>query len=1054
MGKFLRIALLFSFVLMCLRGMAQNQETVVQGTVADEKGVTLPGVTVAVKDSKTAVVTDISGKFRLTLPANAKILVFTFIGAEKQEVVIGNKTTFTITLKSSTTALSDINVVAIGYGSQRRQDVNGAISSVKAADIANVPQASIDQMLQGRVSGVTITQNSGAPGSQTSVHIRGITSLSGSNEPLYVIDGVAISGDALNRSTSGRSVALGSNDEVGVSPLSLINPSDIESIDVLKDASATAIYGSRASNGVIIITTKRGKNGSARIGYDGYYGIQTQGKFLKMMNLPQYAKLQNELADNVQVTRRPDFANPDLLGNGTNWQDEVFRTAPMQSHQVSISGGKEGTDYYISNGYYKQDGTIIGSRFKRYSIRSNVNSQVKSFLKYGMSIGGTRNEEDRGLSDNNGIIYTALLSAPDIAVRNPDGSFAGAISTGPNANGYGGTPNAVAQASLLTNNLIRSNVNGSIYADLRITRDITFRSEINGGFDWSKALQFNPTFKYGDYENKTANLTEYWSNSHYWTWKEVATFNRTIARKHVINATLGYELNYAMWNGITDYVQNFYSNDLKTLNLGDAKSARVDEYLGSQALQSFISRVNYTYNNRYSLTATFRSDQSSKFVTGKQTGYFPSAAVSWRLSEEPFMAGIKSVADNIKIRIGYGQVGNQGIPNYLYGSALKPSVTGFGTGFLVDKIANPNLTWETAIQSNAGIDFSLFNNRIDATFDYFDKKSEKFLFQAALPAFLVGEGAAGSYLGGVNPPYINGGKLSNKGFEFTINSHNINTANFRWNTTLIFSHYKNKVLSLANGTPFISGNITNGFLTRGITRTEVGHSVGEFYGYVTDGLFTTEAELRNSKPQFGNAVAKSGTWYGDIRYKDLNNDGVIDQKDQTYLGNPNPKFTYGINNTFSYKSVDLNIFLNGSYGAKIMNALNYTISGLSGLYTNQLASAANYWTPANPTSKTPAPRGGLDNPNLFTSDRFLESGSYLRIQNVSLGWNLPPSWLHKIKLTRLKVYASGQNLYTFTKYKGLDPEIGSMNQNVFLTNIDFGRYPSARTITFGLNAEF
>lgn len=1054
MRKILRIALLFASFFICARSMAQSGSTVLKGTVSDDKGITLPGVTVAVKDVKISTITDINGNYSISVPTTAKTLVFSFIGMERQEIIINGRTTINVKLLSATTALTDVNVVAVGYGSQKRQDINGAIASIKASDIANVPQASVDQMLQGRVAGVTVNQNSGAPGSQTSVHIRGITSLSGTNEPLYVIDGVAVSGDAQNRSTSGRSPALGNNDETGVSPLSLINPSDIESIDVLKDASATAIYGSRASNGVIIITTKRGKNGSSRVGYDGYYGFQQQGKFLNMMNLPQYATLQNQLADNVQVPRRADFVSPELLGTGTNWQKEVFQTAPMQSHQLSVSGGKDGTDYYVSSGYYDQQGTIIKSNFKRYSLRSNVNSQVKDYLKFGAVLGGTRNEDNRGLSDNGGIVYTALLSAPDVAVRNPDGTYAGTVSVGPVQNGFPGTPNAVAQAELLTNNLVRSNVNGSIYADLRLFKDIVFRSEVNGGFDWAKALQFNPTFKYGDYENKTANLTEYWSNSHYWTWKEVASYNHTFSQKHVIYATVGYELNYNQWNGITGYVQNFFSNDLKTLNLGDAKSARLDEYKGSQSLQSFISRLNYTFNNKYSLTATFRTDQSSKFAPGKQTGYFPAAAVSWRLSEESFMSGIKSVADNIKLRLGYGEVGNQGVPNYLYGSALKPSVTGFGTGFLLDKISSPDLTWETAVQTDAGIDFSLFGNRIDATFDYFNKTSQKFLFQAALPAFLVGEGAAGSYLGGVNPPYINGGKLSNKGFEFSINSRNIISKDVKWSTTLIFSHYKNKVLSLANGTPFISGNIANGFLTRGVTRTEVGHSVGEFYGYVTDGLFRTEEELRSAKPQFGNPVSKAGTWYGDIRYKDLNNDGIIDNKDQTYIGNPNPTFTYGITNNISYKSVDLSIFLNGSYGAKILNAINYSIAGLSGLYTNQLASAANYWTPTNPTSNIPAPRAGSDNPNLFTSDRFVESGSYLRIQNVMLGWSVPAKWVRKAKFNRLRVYASGQNLYTFTKYKGLDPEIGSMNQSVFLTNIDFGRYPSARTVTFGINAEF
>lgn len=1053
MGKILRIAFLFSLMFVCIRGMAQNQGTVVQGTVSDEKGVTLPGVTVAVKDSKTTVITDVDGKFRLTLPANAKTLVFTFIGTEKQEVAIGNKTTFTITLKSTTTALTDVNVVAIGYGSQRRQDVNGAISSVKAADIANIPQPSIDQLLQGKAAGLTITQNSGAPGSSTSVRVRGITSLSLSNEPLYVIDGVPISGDATNKSTSGRSPQLTTNnDENAVSPLALINPSDIESIDVLKDASATAIYGSRASNGVIIITTKRGKNGSARVSYDGYAGYQEQGKFLKMMNLQQYAVLQNAMADVIGTQKRGEFADPSLLGNGTNWQHEIFRNAPMQSHQVSISGGKEGTDYYISGGYLRQLGTILGNDFTRYTIRTNINSQVKDWLKVGTTISGSRTNQNVSIGDNNGVIYGALLSAPDQSVRNADGSFSGPL---PQANQQGGQINPVAQALSIYNNLVRSNFNGGIYAEMKFTRDLSLRSQLNGDFNWSNAKIFQPSYEYGPlFVNPTAKLNEYIANTVYWGWQEYLNYNHTFGKKHNLTGLLGYEVNESTWGGVDAGVQNFLGNDLKTLNLGDAKTATNGEYKDGQALESQFARAIYTYNNRYSITATIRRDKSSKFAEGHQVGYFPSFAVSWRLSEEPFLAGIKTFADNVKLRVGYGQVGNQAVPNYLYGSALNSLTTGLGTGFTIDKVANPNLTWETAIQTDIGIDFSLFG-RINASVDYFDKTSKNFLFQASLPAFLLGQSAEYSGTGVIAPPYVNGGKLYNRGVEFTINSSNIATTNFKWNTTLIFSKYNNKVVSLANGVPFINRSVGVSFLSLPVTRTVAGGPVGEFYGYEVQGIFKTADQLRNAPVQFGRAVANNsaGTWLGDIQYKDLNHDGKIDEADQTKLGSGNPKFTYGITNSFSYKMFDLSFFLNGSYGAKIFNVLNYSISGLSGLYQNQLASAANFWTPQNPNSNIPTPRGG-DNPNLKNSDRFIESGSFLRVQNVSLAYNLPLSWIRHIKLNRLKVYVSGQNLYVFTPYKGLDPEIGSINQDAFLNGVDIGRYPSPRTITFGVNAEF
>lgn len=1044
----------FLSVLFCLLHhfvFAQNnQGKTVYGVVNDEKGITLPGASVAVKNSVVRTTTDADGKFRIVMPAGSTTLVISYVGNATQEVVVGDRSTISVNLKSITNDLEE--VVVIGYGTQKRGDVTGAISSVKAADIANIPQVSFDQLLQGKAAGLTITQNSGAPGSSTSVRIRGVTSLSLSNEPLYVIDGVPISGDATNQATSGRTSGLSPNNgESAVSPLSTINPNDIEDIQVLKDASATAIYGSRASNGVVLVTTKRGKNGTARLTYDGYGGIQQQGKFLKVMNLQQYATLQNTLADLSGVQRRSEFANPDLLGKGTVWQDEIFRTGQQQSHQLGISGGKDGLDYYMSGGYLKQEGTILGSDYKRYNFRANVNSQVKPWLKAGLSVGGSRSNENQGVTNNGGAVYNALLSAPDQAVRNPDGSFAGPL---PDFNQTFGQINPVAQALDITNTLNRSNLNGALYGDVRFFKDLSLRSELNGDFNYSDALIFRPTYQYGSFGNPTASLQKYLANTTFWGWKEYLTYTHVFAQKHDVTGLLGYEVNQSAWGGIDPAIQNFLSNDLKTLNLGDIKTATLGEYKDSQALQSVFARAIYTYNNRYSLTATIRADQSSKFVPGKQTGYFPAFAASWKISEEAFMTDTKKTLDNLKLRIGYGEVGNQNIPNYQFGSALNPVATGLGTGFAVDKVANPNLTWETAVQTNIGVDFTLFK-RIDASFDYFNKTSKNFLFQRPLPAYLLGQSAAYSGTGVINPPFINGGKVTNKGFDITLNSRNFTGEKFKWNTTVIFSRYNNKVVSLAEGVPFINGNINVSFLQLPVTRTSVGTSIGEFYGYKVKDIFRADEQLRNAPVQFGRPVANNsgGTWLGDIQYQDLNGDGKIDVLDQTSIGNPNPKFTYGITNNFSYKSIDLSIFLNGSYGAKIINALNYQLKGLSGLYQNQSADVIDFWTPDNVNAQYPAPRGG-DNPNLRNSDRFVESGSFLRVQNVNLGYNLPQKWIKNIALSRLKVYVSGQNLYVFTKYKGLDPEVGNQNYNVFLTNVDIGRYPIPRTITFGINAEF
>lgn len=1050
-SRLLSSALVLIFLLTSFVGFSQPSgnptlsQIIVKGKITDDAGTALPGVSVKVKGSTTAVMTDTSGTYSIEVPDNKSVLLFTFIGFLAQERTVGNSRIINISFARQIQNLND--VVVVGYGTQRREDVNGAISSIKASDIEDIPKVSIDQLLQGKASGISVTQNSGAPGSQTSVRIRGITALTGSNEPLYVIDGVPVSGDA-----SGNSPLRSNNsgqDETSVSPLAALNPSDIESVDILKDASATAIYGSRASNGVIMITTKRGKMGKGKINYDGYYGFQQQGKFLDMMNLQQYAHLQNVLADLYQQQRRGEFADPGLLGEGTNWQEEVFQTAPMQNHQLSLSGGVPGVTYYISGAYLDQQGTIKGSNFNRYSFRANVDGQAKDWLKTGVSIYGSRTNEDVGIGNNNGIIYNALLSAPDQTVYNADGTF-----SGPAADQTGGVINAVAQALSLTNNLVRNNVGGNLYVDIGLTKDLKFRTEFGGYYNWSNNLIFNPSYSWGIYVNPTANLNEYWQQNSFWNWKQYLTYSHVFKKKHNLTVLLGHEAGENNFNSISGYRQNFFSNDVQTLNLGDASTARNDEGKSSSFLESIYSRVFYTYSNKYSITATIRADKSSNFAPGNQTGYFPSFAVSWRLSEEPFMENIRSVADKIKLRFGYGQVGNQSIPGYTYGSALTPSLTGLGTGFLIDKIANPDVKWQSSIQTNVGIDLSLLKSRVQITFDWYYKTSKNFLFQSLLPNFLVG-GSPG--VGGINPPYINSGKLDNTGFEFTINSANISNKNFKWNSVLVFSQYTNKVSVLpAGSSDFIVGNVVNGYLPFTITKTVMGGPVGEFFGYKVKDIFRSADQLRKAPLQFGRSVINSsaGTWLGDIQYEDVNNDGKVDAQDQTFLGNPNPAFTYGFTNTFSYKSFDLSIFLQGAYGGEIVNMLNYATNGLTDIYKNQLAAASDFWSDANPNSKKPAPRIGKDNPNLFMSDRFLEDGSYLRIQNVMLGYSLPLKWIKKVKLNRFKIYVNAQNLYVFTNYSGLDPEIGSMNQSPFLTNIDIGRYPSPRTITFGINAEF
>jgi TonB-linked SusC/RagA family outer membrane protein len=1063
---FRAIAMLFAMCLSYSAVMAQNR--FISGAVSDQHNGPLANATVAVKGSKAKTITDASGAFKISVPVSAKSLTITYVGASPVEVSIENKTSVTVTLEVTDTKLSE--VVVIGYGTQRRRDINGAISSVTSKELANIPQPTVDQMLQGRAAGVTVTANSGQPGSSISVRIRGITSFSAS-EPLYVIDGVVIDGNAPSQASTNDGIFGGlspSTQEQKPSVLASINPNDIESIDVLKDASATAIYGSRGANGVIIITTKKGKLGDAKINYDGYLGFQEQGQFMDVMNLSQYAKFQNTLADLFRTTKRIEFADPSKLGPGTDWQDAVFRRATQSNHTLSISGANARTDYYVSGGYYQQDGTIIGSDFKRYSLHTSINSQVKDWFKVGTSITANQNKANTVLGNNYGIIYSAILQAPDVPVYNADGSFAG-----PSLDAGGqpmGRLNPLQRALTVTNYLMRSNIQGRIYGDIKFLKDFVLHSEIDGSFNWGQAKIFNPTYSYGApgappaFANTLAVLEEANNFDTYWNWLEHLNYNHVFGGKHAVSALLGREVWQSTYGGIIASTKGFTAgNTIQTLNLGTQSTNTLNEPKGSTSMESYLARVIYTFNNKYSVTANIRRDRSSNFAEGHQVGYFPGAAASWKVSEEPFMANMKTTISSLKIRAGYGTTGNSSIPQYSYGSAIFPVVTGMGTGFRVGNFSNPDLTWQKSIQQNIGLDIGILNNRITASFDVYKKTSKDFLFQQPLPSFLGGGTAEYSGVAVVQPPWVNAGEIENTGFEFTINSQNIKKKDFTWSSTVIFSHYKNKVISL-NGFPELNGVISTGFGPQIFaTKTRPGGSVGEFYGYKVMGIISTQAQLTYllqnpqnvlgaPQPISSDRSLSNAIYLGDIQYD--GNDGKGGPNKQYSLGSPNPDFTYSISNDFTYKNFDLSIFLTGSQGGKILNALSFQTQGMYGLYMNQRTEAANFWTTENPNSKIPAPRASWGNNNLVMSDRFLESASYLRIQNVRLGYNLPANWAGKVKMTRLRVYFSGQNLHVFSKYSGLDPEVGSLNQNPILQNIDYGRYPTPRTLTFGINAEF
>ena len=1043
---------LFYLLLFCSFASAQAQNTV-SGVVSDDQGMTIPGVNVTIKGTATGgVSTNIDGEYAINVPDGAT-LVFSFIGFANQEIKVNGSEVINVTLKENAETLDE--VVVIGYGTQRKDDINSAVSTIKTDDIENLKQTTVDQMLQGKAAGVTVTNGSGQPGSAVSVKVRGVTSISGTNEPLYIIDGVPVSGDATGKSMSGRPVAAndftsgGESGNNAVSPISFINPNDIESIDILKDASATAIYGSRGANGVIIITTKSGKKGEGKISYEGYTSVSNIYKKLDVMNLRQYAKHQNALSELYNLPLRPEFSQPDLLGEGTNWQDEVYQTAMSQSHQLSFSGSNEKTNYYISGGFLDQEGVLLGSGYKRYTMRVNLDSKVKDWLHVGANLGtGITNENLTINQTYTGVITGALLQAPDIPVRNPDGSFAGPTSSERSGPTYF---NPVAIAMVRDNKLVRKNFMGNIYGEVTLLDGLKYRAELSANTEFSDQNDFTPTYYWG---TQTHTATELWKRSSNWysiNVKNLLTYNKEIDR-HRFTVLAGQEANDNHWEGLNVYSSGAPVNYPGTVNLGSTiRVTSNDYYKGSASLYSYFGRVLYDYDNRYSLSASWRADRSSKFDptinNGKnQWGYFPAVAVSWKLSNENFMESTRKYIDNIKFRVGYGETGNQQIPNNRYTALLQAGGSGLGASYTVANSPNPSLTWEAMKQTNIGLDFTLLNTRLSANLDYYVKKSEDFLFQVPLPWYLTG---GDPYYGGIAAPWSNLGSMENRGFDITLNYHTLSDKDFSWNSTLVVSHYENELTSIQDDLTLTEQVNINGYTPTVVTNTAVGQPVGQFYGYVAEGLFRTEDDLAGAPMQLGSAPQ-----LGDVKYRDVNGDGVVDANDKTFIGNPNPDFTFGFTNTFRYKNLDLSVFLQGSVGNDVMNLTWRNGTANDGIYYNQLVEAANYWTPDNPDTDIPRPLSGVGNNNNQISSRYVEDGSYLRIQNVTLGYTLPSELTSKIKMSKVRVYVSAQNLYTFTNYRGYDPEIGSFNQNILLSGVDNGRYPTPRVLSYGINVEF
>ncbi|AVR44598.1 SusC/RagA family protein [Christiangramia fulva] len=1035
-GKLLLIVLFCFFAQL---GVAQNT---VRGNVTDTNGLPLLGVNVIEKNTNNGTTTDFDGNFEIQVGDNA-VLVFSFVGFVTQEVKVSGGENLSITLDEDSESLEE--VVVIGYGSQLKENISGSVSRIDAEELNDIPQVSVDQLMQGRAAGVMVTKNSGRPGASVSVKIRGVNTITGSSEPLYIIDGVPVSGDSRNIATSGRSTADGEG-ETDVSPLAALNPNDIESIDILKDASATAIYGSRGSNGVVIITTKKGRKGKGKLSYSTYAAIQQPTNKIDVMNLQQYAELQNTIGAIYGLNQQIEFLNPSLLGRGTDWQAEIFDNAMQTNHELSFSGASEKIDYYISSSYTDQEGTVIGSGFDRITVRANVNAEINDWIKTGITMTGSRTNDKITLNNaSNGIISLSLLNNPARAVYNPDGSFAGPVTADEIAFGI---RNPIAEALSIDNKLTRNRLFGNLFAEFTIADNLSFRTEFGGDFGYNLNDRFQPTFTYGALERGENSLSVRRENNDFWIIKNLLTFHDTFNEKHDVTFLAGQEVQESSWGGVIAQDGDFVSNDVPVLGTGDANDY-TDQYKGSSALESYFGRLIYSFDNRYNLTASLRADGSSKFAEGHKWGYFPSVSASWRLSNESFMEDFEAL-QNIKIYGGYGEVGNQAIPNFAYGVRLNTISTGLGTGFEFANYENPDLTWESSTQTNIGVDFGLLNSRLNATVEVYRKVSKDFLYQLAVTDFVTG----GNSPGAITAPWVNLGEMVNKGFDITLSYSTLGEHDFNWKSSLTFSHYDNKVTELL-GDLTINGDLSLNDSNQNITQTKVGEPVGMFYGYQVEGLFRTTSDIEGAPIQFGRPFEDalfSSTWLGDVKFKDINGDGVINNDDRTVIGNPHPDFTFGFQNNFTYKAFDLSIFLQGSYGNDIFNAVNRTLTAANSYYVNQAPSVLDYWSIDNPDASSPR-LARNDTPNINISDRYIEDGSYLRVQNLTLGYTLPARTTKKIGLSYLKIYGSVQNLYTLTNYSGYDPEVGNYNQNALLMGVDNGRYPSPRTFTMGLNVE-
>lgn len=989
----------------------QADETI-KGRIIDEKGEGLPGVSVVVKGTQRGTSTNANGDFSLSVPNTSAVVVVSYVGYLTQEVALGNRTTVSITLRPDQKSLEE--VVVVGYGSVKKSDLTGSVSSVKAEQIAAYPAAGLTQALQGRAPGVQIQANNGDPGGGFKMRIRGGSSINASSDPIFVIDGF-VGGQ-------------------------LPPPEDIESIEVLKDASATAIYGSRGANGVVMVTTKQGKEGKARVEFNTSYSSQREINRLDLLNADQYTAYMKEVI--------PTYTSP---GGSTDWQDAIFKRGGIQNHQLSFSGGNQAIKYYVSGSLFDQKGIIIGTDFKRYSLTNNLSFKVNDRIQMGVNLfaqrasrAGTRTQEGSGGANSAGAVSSAFKFMPNQNIYNPDGSYTIALQGDP-------IDNPFAIVTELQDESVTDRLQANFSADFEILKSLKFRSTFGASTSNLRGGTFEPTTLNqgrgtgGDATvngNKSLNVI----NENY------LTFNQTFGGSHHLNALAGYSFQTNRFESWSARSQSFITNAVQFWSLGSGSVLQAPSSgLSENQLESYFGRVNYGFKDRYLLTLNARYDGSSNFSKNFKWAFFPSGAVAWNIMNESFMQNVKFL-NSWKLRASYGITGNQAISPYQT-LATFASVFAAINGRQVNAVrpntvANENLTWESTAQLDIGTDIAFLNNRFNLTLDYYDRTTRDLLFSVPLPQY-----------SGYQSQLKNIGKVNNKGIEVGLNSK-VLTGGFKWNLDLNVSANRNKVLELPNNTDIQYAAGPGHMIGLGNTQLlRVGAPVGSFFGWIYDGVYQTGDSFL---PGGGFERVAGGEKYRDIDgKKDANGnltgqpDGQLNSDDRVIIGNPNPKFIWGINSDFRWKNFDLNIFFQGSQGNDLLSFTLLEIESMSSPY-NATIRALERWTPTNPSNEIPVRSISRTQ---RASTRWVYDGSYARLKNIAIGYNLPLTNSLRKYVQKVRVYASAQNILTFTNYPGYDPEVNygsggtgtNSNRNL---GLDYGSYPNAKAYSVGLNIGF